>query len=450
MRKLTFLFVAVAVLASCREDQLLPDDTSPGPDELDVALEEALLNASGGIGKEFYRFPASLSDIPQDPNNPLTAAKVELGRLLFHETGMGVNPKRESGRYTYSCASCHHASGGFQACLPQGIGEGGLGFGLHGEGRYPSSEYPTAELDVQPIRSPSALNIAYQTNILWNGQFGGTHLNEGTESEWHSNSPKTINFLGFEGVESQAIAGMDVHRLEMDEELFLGTEYRELYHAAFGQLPDDTLMSQYYAGLAIAAYERTLLATEAPFQKWLKGENAAMNPQQKRGATLFFGKAECASCHNGPALANMEFHALGMKDLEGAGVHLTNFVDQTVALGRGGFTGNAEDNYTFKVPQLYNLVQSRFYGHGASFNSVEAVIRYKNKAQAENPEVPMAALSPLFEPLALTDSEIRDLTAFIEHGLLDSELDRYVPNALPSGYCFPNNDSRSAADRGCD
>ncbi|MCF8275885.1 MAG: cytochrome-c peroxidase [Flavobacteriales bacterium] len=438
----------VGVLSGCQEESVIPDGNNQ-PDALDVALEEALLNASNGVGSSFYKLPSTLSDIPQDPKNPLTAAKVELGKLLYHETGMGVHPKKEEGRFTYSCSSCHHADGGFQACLPQGISEGGIGFGLHGEGRYPNSNYPIAELDVQPIRTPSALNIAYQTNVLWNGQFGGTHLNEGTESQWHEGSPKIWNHLGFEGTETQAIAGIKVHRMDMTPSLFQNSNYKQLYYAAFGEIGDDTLMSNVYTGLAIAAYERTLLPTEAPFQKWLNGNSNALSSKEKEGAILFFGKAECASCHNGPALSSMDFYALGMDDLNGSGTYFTNFVDETINFGRGGFTGNAADYYKFKVPQLYNLVQSKFYGHGASFHSVQEVVAYKNKAVQENHEVPMGQLASEFHPLNLSTKEIEAISAFIEYGLYDRNLKRYQPTSIPSGFCFPNNDYRSAQEMGC-
>lgn len=436
-------------LAGCNPDSLIDNDPDLAESPLDIELREALAAASNGNGIDYYKLPTSLDEIPEDPNNPLTSAKVGLGRLLYHETGMATNPKREEGRFTYSCASCHHASGGFQACLPQGISDGGIGFGLHGEGRYPSSSYPAEDLDIQPIRTPSVLNIAYQPNILWNGQFGATHLNEGTEAQWTAETPKAWNNLGFEGTETQAIAGMIVHRQEMPESLYNSTEYKDLYQAVFGNL-GDTLMSNVYTGLAIAAYERTVVANEAPFQKWLDGEKTALNEKEKRGAIVFFTKGECYQCHNGPALNSMEFYALGMNDLSGAGVHLPNGVDNATSLGRGGFTNNPADNYKFKVPQLYNIIQSRFYGHGASLRSVEDILRYKNEAVAENPAVPQSQLAEEFHPLNLTDEEIEDLAAFIEYGLYDRNLQRYVPNSIPSGFCFPNNDSHSAQQMGCE
>jgi cytochrome c peroxidase len=149
-----------------------------------------------------------------------------------------------------------------------------------------------------------------------------------------------------------------------------------------------------YAALAIAAYERTLLPNQSPFQRWLKGDYNAMSADEIEGAKLFFDKAQCFTCHSGPALNDMEFHALGMKDLEGAEV--LTVIDEGTKKGRGGFTGNADEDYQFKTPQLYNLKDVQFFGHGGSFNTVKDVIIYKNNAIAENSGVPENKLSNLY------------------------------------------------------
>jgi len=85
-----------------------------------------------------------------------------------------INPENKISLENFSCASCHFASAGFQAGRFQGIGKSGMGFGRNGEGRIKGSLYPGSMINVQPIRSPSALNMAYQSAILWNGQFGAT------------------------------------------------------------------------------------------------------------------------------------------------------------------------------------------------------------------------------------------------------------------------------------
>ena len=175
-----------------------------------------------------------------------------------------------------------------------------------------------------------------------------------------------------------------------------------------------------------------------------------MSDQEKEGAILFFGKAGCANCHNGPNLANMEFHAQGMKDLFETN-ELTYGADANsdANLGRYSFTKEEADKYKFKVPQLYNLADSPFYGHGSSFRSIRDVVAYKNAGIKENPNVPDEQLPEDFRPLGLTESEIDAITAFIEGGLRDPNLLRYQPLSIRSGNCFPNNDQMSKDDLGC-
>jgi cytochrome c peroxidase len=301
------------------------------------------------------------------------------------------------------------------------------------------------------------MNGAYQELMLWNGQFGGIGDNLGTEDMWTEGTPLESNFLGMHGLETQAHGGLMAHRM-----LDIGSsrvaeiqKYKVMFKVAFPSEPDP--IHRLNTALAIAAYERTLLANQAPFQKWLRGKKNAMTKREKHGAILFFGKAGCADCHTGPALNSMTFYALGMKDLDGAHdmarVNLAPFgltVPDGTRLGRGGFTGRPQDEYTFKTPQLYNLMDSPFYGHGASFATVREVVEYINNAAPENPIVPASQLAAEFQPLGLTSEEIGDIVAFIENALYDANLERYLPNALPSGNCFPVNDPQSQEDLGCE
>jgi cytochrome c peroxidase len=427
--------------------------------DLDRELRAALLAHSGEEGLEYFRLPRhnEMDKIPQDPKNPLTHDKVKLGRFLYHETALAVNNLRPEGREAYSCASCHHAQGGFMANLPQGMGEGASGFGTSGEGRVFDADYDSAPdaPDCQPIRTPTAMNTAYQELMLWNGQFGGVGDNVGTEDQWTEGTPKESNRLGLHGLETQAHAGLAVHRMG-DVELSRVAEiprYRAMFRKVFPDDPEP--INRLNAALAIAAYERTLLPDEAPFQLWLRGKRDAMTPAQKHGAIVFFGKGECATCHTGPALNSMTFHALGMNDLDGAcdsPVNLGPFggsVPDDVRQGRGGFTKRLEDMYKFKTPQLYNLMNSPFLGHGASFPGVRAVVEYKNAGVPENAMVPPEAIAPEFHPLGLAPREVDDLVAFIEEALYDANLERYLPSHVPSGNCFPTNDPQSQIDLGC-
>ena len=447
MKSLKFYSVLISgvmiTLMSCASDD---DNYVPIPSQ--GILENRIIELYGSKEALIQPLSTDFNLIPNDPNNQMTSAKVELGKLLFHETGIATNPNMEESMEMYSCASCHHAKAGFQSGILQGIGEGGNGFGINGEGRFKNALYAESDIDVQPIRTPSALNVAYQDVMLWNGQFGGTGTNQGTEANWTAGTPKEANNLGFEGVETQAIAGLDVHRLRIDEDFIINSAYKDLFDQAFPNVDESQRYTKLNGALAIAAYERTLLPNEAPFQQWLNGNSSAMNEQETEGALLFFDDAQCFSCHSGPALNGMDFHALGMKDL--AGDDVLTVIDDATKRGRGGFTNNPEDDYKFKTPQLYNLKDVTFYGHGGSFQSIEDVIRYKNNALKENQEVPTGQMSPMFTSLNLTDDDIDAITAFLENALYDSNLQRYVPEELPTGYCFPNADPMSSQDMGCD
>lgn len=389
--------------------------------------------------------------IPQDPRNPLTAEKVELGKMLFHESRLGISSRDPAGFHTYSCASCHHAEAGFQAGISQGIGEGGSGFGITGELRVPSALYIGSKIDVQPIRTPSALNVAYQAVMLWNGSMGSGSVNTGTEAQWKSSNGTDRNALGYQGVETLCIGAIQKHRLTPDSAWLASVpEYKNLFDLAFADVTENQRISSLNVALAMAAYQRILLPNQAPFQRYLQGDTRAMSADMIAGMNLFFGKAKCAKCHTGPALNSMQFFALGMADMQqgvNGCINITSGNDESK--GRGGFTGKATDMFKYKVPQLYNLKEVNFFGHGGNFTTIEQVIRYKNTAVSQNVNIPASQLAKQFVPLNLTDDEINKLVAFVRDALYDPNLSRYAPESLPSGSCIPNNDTQSRIDRGC-
>ena len=447
------LLVMLLAFPSCNPS----NSVNPEPVSKDFQLLATILDAMGEQGYQQLQMPnpEEYAAIPQDPNNPLTVDKVKLGRMLFHETALGTQAREESGMETFSCASCHHATAGFQAGVQQGLGDGGVGFGIRGEGRVISDEYQQNEIDRQPMRSPTAMNGAFTPVTLWNGQFCAAGPNVGTEANWTSGTPIAVNYLGYLGLETQAIAGLTVHRMAPDAAFFDALpSYVPLFDAAFPDFSEDERYTVETAGLAIAAYERTIMGYEAPFQQWLRGQHSAMTESQKNGAMVFFGAAQCGTCHNGPGLTDGGFHALGMPDMPGiealdAGEQNYGLSGADLALGRGGFTGQEGDKHAFKTPQLYNLKDSPFYGHGGTFYTLAEVIQYKvdgepAKAEAEN------YLSHDFQPLELTAQQQHDLLDFLQDGLHDPHLDRYVPNSVLSGNCFPNSDPQSSVDLGCD
>jgi cytochrome c peroxidase len=444
MKKYLLGLFGLALLAfSCSSDEL--------KNPLDVALEKAIIRVSptGQLDHFVLPAPTDYSAIPQDPNNPLSDVKVQLGRMLFFETGMALDPVYPEMKGTYSCATCHVPEAGFMPGNAQGIADGGSGFGVNGAGRVKMFYYENDEPDVQGARALNVMNVAFTLNTTWSGAFGANDNNVGTETVWDA-PPVNINQLGLMGLESQAIEGFALHRQVINERVVDTLGYKPYFDAAFGEYPESERYTILTGGFAISAYLRTLISNRAPFQEYLRGQLDALAEEEKRGGLLFFGKAGCYKCHNGKPLNNpTQFYAIGVKDLYECGTAINTGVDDKRNFGRGGFTREEEDMYKFKVPQLYNMKDTPFLFHGSSKQSLEEVVDYFDAAVPENSRVPAAQIAPQFKPLGLTPEEKAGLVAFLGNALHDRDMYRYVPEQVLSGNCFPNNDPLSQQELGC-
>ena len=448
------LFVAVLFLAALA--YVISCEREVASDlDLDSPLEAILDQKSVTGSFTGYIMPEStdFANLPnQDSKNPVTAEKVELGRLLFFETGMALENKYPSSKGTFSCSSCHIPNRGFTAGRFQGIADGAVGFGKSGEGRQKSSVYFGHEVDAQGARPLPVINTTYISNALWAGTFGSFNVNEGTSAVWNQDTLVAINHEQLMGLEANNARALAVHRQVINKTVMDQLGYTEMFDKAFPEIPVKDRYNRKTGSFAIAAYFRTILTNQAPFQRWLKGEKDVMTAQQKKGAIVFFGKAGCVNCHNTPSLNAFphRFFALGVNNLyqSNFNVFRTDAADRR-NLGRGGFTYKEEDMHKFKVPQLYNLKNVGFYFHGASKTSLREVVEYFNAGISENPLVPAGQISSLFKPLNLSKDEVDNLTEFLENGLFDPNLERYAPTKTKSGNCFPNNDSQSKIDMGC-
>ena len=445
IHSLKIIFALIILSVSCTQDSTSEEV------QMDVVLKRLISDVAPNGDYEYYIVPTEeeLDDIPQDLRNPLTPEKVELGKMLFFETGLAMNALYNSGIGTYSCSTCHIPSAGFRPGAPQGVADGGVGFGLHGEDRIRNTEYTEDEMDVQSARPLSLINVAFVTNTSWNGQFGSDGANAGTEDLWNQSEAIERNALGYKALETQNFDGLEVHRIETTKALLDQYGYTEMYDEVFPDLNEELRYSNFATSFALSAYLRSVTTSQAPFQYWLKGQSDAMTMQEKLGAEVFFGKARCTNCHYEQNLGSTEFHRLGVKDLYQRPSFSTDITDRR-NLGRGGFTLLEEDFYKFKVPQLYNMSDDPFYFHGSSKNTLEEVIDYKIIAESENPNIPTATLSEKFGPLTLSEEERTNLILFLENSLRDPNLSRYQPDFVLSGNCFPNNDPISRFDLGCE
>ena len=439
---------ALAYIISCENDNATDIN-------LDTPLEEVLNQKSVTGSLTGYIMPESTeyAKLPnQDPKNPVNAEKVELGRLLFFETGLGLENKYPASRMAYSCSSCHIPSKGFTAGRFQGIADGAVGFGKAGEGRSKNPLYFGDEVDAQGARPLPTINTTFVSNALWAGTFGSFNVNEGTQGVWNQDTLVAINHDQLMGLEANNARALAVHRQVINKSVTDMLGYTEMFDKAFPEIPEKDRYNRKTGAFAIAAYFRTILTNQAPFQRWLKGEKDAMTNQQKQGALVFFGKAGCVNCHNSPSLNAFphRFFALGVNNMYQSkySVFRTGPTDRR-NLGRGGFSYKEEDMHKFKVPQLYNLKDVGFYFHGASKTSLREVVEYFNAGVTENPDVPASQITNLFKPLNLNKQEVDDLVEFLENGLFDPNLERYAPTKTKSGFCFPNNDTQSKLDMGC-
>jgi len=433
------------VLSSCSKDSI---DYST---QLDQKLYENISRYAPDGNPQFYILPGDnqMDLIPQDDNNPLFQGKIELGKMLFYETGLGNSAAHTEGMKTYSCASCHIPEAAFGPGRIQGIGDGGEDFGIKGEERRVHQDYMPSDIDIQGIRPLNLVNVAYVVNTFWNGQFGGSGANINTQDLWNDADGTIGNHMDHQAIEIQNFEGLEVHRMHIDKEIALHYGYKELFDNCFPELEEEQRYTNHAAALAISAYIRTIISNQAPFQDYLKGNSNAMSPAEKEGAILFFGKAKCAGCHYEKNLGSTEFHVLGVKDMDQNPNAINPDPDDPRNLGRGGFTLQEYDKHKFKVPGLYNISESAFYFHGASKSSLEDVIRYKMKALRENPRVRQIEMSPKLYKLELSDTEVENLEAFLAKSLKDPDLSRYKAESINSGLCYPNNDFLSRLDLGC-
>jgi cytochrome c peroxidase len=214
---------------------------------------ETVSSLPGGLGL--------LPKLPEDPENPITPAKFELGRQLFEDT-------RLSGDQSLSCASCHPKEMGYTEAVPFSEGADGK---------------------PMPRHTPTLLNSAYYRYINWDGKF--------------ANIPQLV------------LAVMaNPRNMNMQDETVLVSrlesvpEYRTQFQEVFAGPP-----TKQRVALAIDAYIRRLTTPNSPFDRYAAGNKSALTDAQKRGLVLFVGKADCAMCHRGPNFADDQFHALGIR-----------------------------------------------------------------------------------------------------------------------------------------
>jgi cytochrome c peroxidase len=229
--------------------------------------------------------------------------------------------------------------------------------------------------------------------------------------------------------------------------------YVELFNAAYPDMPVENLGFQHAAN-AMAAYEIvTFTFEDSPFDRYLRGDLAALSPEAKRGALLFYGEAGCASCHSGGLLTDQQFHNLAVPQI-GPGKGREEPLD----LGRARETGADCDRYSFRTPPLRNVALTGPWMHDGAFLTLEAAVRHHlNPAEGlqaydpsqlhvllkdacqNQPETLAAILATksvyATEQAHLSDAELQDVLAFLDSLTSPSALNlaHTIPASVPSG-----------------
>lgn len=309
-----------------------------------------------------------LPQVPVPADNPQSAAKIALGHQLSFDPRLSKND-------AMSCAGCHLPAAG-------GGGPTARAFGQGGElGRW----------------APTWDNAGYYTTQFWDGR--AVSLEEQTGALPGHMGPIT----------SPGEMGEDINNVVAKLNAIPG--YRKQFNQVFGADATPENVAK-----AIAAFERTLVSGNAPFQRYVKGDRKALSPAAKRGFEVFRGKGLCITCHTPPLLTDNGFHNIGTPQVG----------PLKEDLGRYAVSKDEADKGKFKTPSLYNSASLAFFMHDGSFSTLRQVVEHYNRGG--DPKV--ANQDPLIMPLKLSDKEQDDLIAFLQ-SLTDESLNRIQRPALP-------------------
>ncbi|MGB0214044.1 MAG: cytochrome-c peroxidase [Alteromonas oceani] len=396
---------------------------------------------------------------------------VELGRMLFFDKIM-------SGNQNISCATCHNPMTFSGDGLSLGVGEGGKGLG-----RYRSTGDGEDAIEARIGRhAPHLYNLGAKefTHMNWNG----LHFAENGEVKTAANRdtpPDLHNVLAGQAlfpilnqnemlgdpIENEIVARLIISRDNSFpplwnaymERLRVNPDYVRLFDAAFDDVnrPAD-IEIQHYAN-AVAAFQTVAFRSDnSPFDAYLRGDSEAMTAQQVRGMDLFYGAANCSSCHSGKFQTDHQFYGIAIPQVGPGGEAGTPHQDR----GRAEATRMDEDWGKFRTPSLRNVALTAPYGHTGAYATLRGIVRHHldpltalenyDPSQLVKPSREDLDESDLvghedlslrqividasdLQPVSLTETEVDDLLAFLEaltdlSVMEDLEL---IPQSVPSG-----------------
>ncbi|WP_114389297.1 cytochrome-c peroxidase [Notoacmeibacter marinus] len=352
-------------------DELVPDATYPNAAENKDMPDGAVENVSTGAPLARLKPPVA------PPDNPMSEAKVELGRMLFFDP-------RLSGNSSMPCSACHLPDLGWGTDTP-------ISFGYPGTTHWRNSQ--------------TILNSAYYNKLFW----------DGSKTSLEAQAPAAAH---------GAVAGNGDDSI-MEMRLAFIPEYVTRFKELFGT--ENPIIAD--AWRAIAAYQRTIVSDpeNVPFDRFMDGDETALGEEAKRGMELFEGKANCATCHDGALFSNQKFYDLGVPQdvimdssdpLQQITVRWENYAKGVTEemyysdpgdMGLYYVTKRPSDRYKFRVPSLRELTYTGPYMHNGTFETLAEVVDFYNEGGGES-----VNKTDLIKPLGLDDQEKADLIAFLE------------------------------------
>lgn len=288
-----------------------------------------------------YARPAA---VPFPDRDPYSAPKAALGEKLFFD------PLLSRSR-TVSCATCHNPSLSWGDGLARAIGEDPKGL---------------------PLRAPTLIDVAFSEPLGWDGKF------------------RDIESVTFGPITGRA--NMNLTESELIGRLSAAPAYVDAFASAFG----DNAITRPRIEAALATFQRTIVAGESPFDRWIRGDETAISAAAKRGFELFNGKARCSNCHSGSSFTDGSFQDIGTA------------TENDVGRGRL-FPTSQKLRYAFKTPTLRDVALRAPYMHDGSIATLEEVIELYDKGGIDRP-----SRSPSIKPLSLAAAEKADLVAFLQ------------------------------------
>ena len=297
-------------------------------------------------------------------NGETTPEKAELGRMLFFDPVLSKNQD-------LACATCHNPSLGFSNGMQVATG---------------------LQRNVM-----SLWNAGYETNFFWDGR------------EFTLESQLLVPLHA-----SNEMSASDEETVSRLKEI---PAYVDLFNKAYSGEADSVTIENLQT--SIAAFERTLISNNSPFDKYAAGQFDALTGQQRRGLDLFrSASTRCFECHAAPTFGNDNFFVTGVPDLDG----------QEHDAGRAGVSNDGLDG-AFKAPSLRNVALSAPYMHNGAFATLEAVVDFYAKGGGTEQGI---KVDRHIGKIELSAQEKEDLVAFL-YALTDESAMPEIPTSVPSG-----------------